>query len=272
VADHPDRHDPKHLVTHRFESDPSLFCKELLPHVLENQEDGWLQNWQQTSENISVELETFFKGKKDLTEPGIVHFLKETLTDDCALFLSNSMPVRDMDQFFFAKQATGPVFCNRGVSGIDGNIATAIGIAQGCKKPVLALLGDLAALHDLNALAQLKKASYPVILLILNNQGGAIFSFFPISEKKEIFEEFFAACHPYSFEKAAVLFDVPYFTAQNKEKWEALLPQRLLSPISCVIELKTNRKENLLVHQEIARALQEKVGPKLSYLQQAIYT
>jgi 2-succinyl-5-enolpyruvyl-6-hydroxy-3-cyclohexene-1-carboxylate synthase len=259
VADHPYRHDPKHSVTHRISCDPLSFCKKLLP-ILSASSSEWLSEWKFLSREIEEEplQEKMREESAILSEPEII-FSLNTLPETWALFLANSMPIRDADLFFFPKEKKGPIFGNRGVSGIDGNIATAIGIAQGSKRPTVALLGDQAALHDINSLAQLKKADIPVIFLIINNGGGGIFSFLPIAQKKDIMEEYFAASHSYSFEAAAALFQIPYFRPTSRENWQFIWEETLDKQESCLIEVVTSRHENALLHQKFYATLKEKL-------------
>lgn len=250
VADHPMHHDPKHQVTHRLVCDPALFAMEILPYIKEPQK-SWHEEWLGHAKIIEQELEKFFADANGLTEPSLAHYLKDNLSSEYALFLANSMPIRDADSFFFPKERKGPIFANRGVSGIDGNIATAVGIAHGANRPLLAILGDQTFLHDLNSLALVKKSSYPVILLVINNGGGAIFSFLPISSKKELFDNYFAAAHTLTFEKAAELFDLPYAFVESQNELAAALSQKR----SMLIEMHTKREENLHLHKEIIRNL-----------------
>jgi 2-succinyl-5-enolpyruvyl-6-hydroxy-3-cyclohexene-1-carboxylate synthase len=242
VAAHPSRHDPKHLVTHRVVCDPLVFCEAVTPHLVNSV--SWCEEWQAHAERIEEQLDECFP--PSVSEPGVVRFINDHLPSDWALFLANSMPIRDADNFFFPKRKMGPVFSNRGISGIDGNIATAVGIAGACKRPTLALLGDQTFLHDLNSLAQVKKSEVPVILLIFNNGGGGIFSFLPVAQKTDCFEEYFAGAHSLTFEHAAALFDIPY-----SRNWEELIHQKH----SCIIEVTTCRKENVQLHQQIVQHL-----------------
>lgn len=244
VANNPCRHDPKHTVSHRIECDPLLFCKMLEPY-LPQRTSSWHSEWKEKSEMAQELLEDFFCRDETLTEPGII----KLLPSNYALFLANSMPIRDADQLYFPKSPTGPIFSNRGISGIDGNIATAIGLAQGCQRPLLAMLGDQAFLYDINSLAQIKKAKYPVILIVINNGGGGIFSFLPIGQIKPVCEEYFAAAHEMDFHYAANLFDLPYYHPQNKQDWEEIFSESDCG--SCIIEVKTDRQENHDLHKEM---------------------
>ncbi len=251
VADYPNRYDPKHQVTHRLCCDPALFAKQILPLIAPKSANSWTETLKVRGTQIEQELSKIFSEKKSLTEPGLAYLLSQLLSENWAVFFSNSMPVRDADFFLFPKQPIGPLFGSRGLSGIDGNIATAIGIAQGAQMPTLAILGDLAFLHDLNSLALLKKVKHPVILLVINNDGGGIFSFLPVAGKKEAFEDFFAAAHGLTFEKAAALFDIPYLKLQSTQELE----EAVLKKTSCVLEMTTNRLENHAFHQEITKWL-----------------
>lgn len=257
IANHPLRQDPHHLVTHRITGNPAHFFKSLLPLLEQRIRSHWIEAWKLPSETIAQNLEPHFSQLTLLTEAGIAHSLSNALSPHFALFLANSMPIRDANQFFFPKNPIGPIFCNRGVSGIDGNIATAIGVAQGVQKPTCAVLGDLSFLHDLNSLALLRQASEPVIFIVINNHGGALFSFLPIAQRKDILEEFFIASHPYHFQHAAELFQLPYFKPQNVKDWEILAQDLRDNPCSAIIEIETHRAENLRCHQEINQSVQK---------------
>ncbi len=242
VADHPFRHDPHHCLTHRIECDPTVFCEQILSFT--SHKASWLSLWKEASESIEDELISF---EEAFTEFGLIRFLHHHIPAHYALFLSNSLPVRYADQFFFPKFFKGPIFGSRGVSGIDGNIATAIGIAEGSQRPTIALIGDLAALHDLNSLAQIHQSKHPVIFLIINNHGGGIFSFVPNPSKKENFERFWAGSHLFHFENAAKTFQLPYFHLKDF----ASLSKVLKEEKSCVVEITTNREKTYVEHTQI---------------------
>ncbi len=166
-------------------------------------------------------------------EPTLFYNLAQNFPNDHALFIANSMPIRNANCCFFPDNPPVEIFANRGVSGIDGNIATACGIAQGLKKPVIALVGDQAALHDLNSLALLK--SLPVLLVIINNSGGRIFNQLPIAKKSEIFDRFFANTHSWNFRHAAKMFSIPYHSTDNWEECATIIHKA-----SGILELMTD--------------------------------
>lgn len=239
VSEDPRRCDPHHLANTRVICPPEEFCEKVLPHLYQKP-----QEWKQEIEGISGEihdqilLDTF-------SEPGITKTLLDFANPKTALFLGNSMPIRDADMFFFPESEVGPIFANRGLSGIDGNIATICGIAH--KYPVIAVIGDQTFLHDLNSLAQLKKTKQDVKLIVINNGGGGIFSFVAIGERKDVLDPYFAAAHNLSFENAARLFDLPYRKIDSLEDLEAAMKKEG----SLMIEALTNREENHKLHKEI---------------------
>ncbi|HEV3329048.1 MAG TPA: 2-succinyl-5-enolpyruvyl-6-hydroxy-3-cyclohexene-1-carboxylic-acid synthase [Acidimicrobiales bacterium] len=114
----------------------------------------------------------------ELNEPSLARRLSRALPEDVALVVSNSMPVRDLE-WFGARTARPPaVFANRGANGIDGVVSTALGVACGAR--AVALLGDLAFLHDAGALASgLGEGGGRCVLVVADNLGGGIFSFLP---------------------------------------------------------------------------------------------
>lgn len=213
--------DPTRILTERVQSDIAEFCR-----TFEAQKDpNWIANWR-TQEPIFKETGAF-------TEVHAMRWLNDQIPPGFAIFLGNGMPIRNADQFLF------PTFCreffaNRGLSGIDGNIATMAGLAE--NSPVFGIIGDQAALHDLNSLPLLKKTKHPVILLISNNFGGGIFHHLPISQSSH-FESLWAAAHSFRFESAAKMYDIPYF---DFEHLEAVFQ----SGQSAIVELITDRAAN----------------------------
>lgn len=251
VANHPYRHDPHHVLTHRICGDPSLFCEQLLPYL--PRRISWLNRWKAFSQVVEGHIDEYIPLA---SEPGLIRFLHHHLPPHFVLFFGNSMPIRDADVFFFPRFHRAPLFGKRGVSGIDGNIATIIGIAEGTSRPVVAVLGDLSTLHDLNSFAQIRNCKIPIIFIIINNQGGGIFSFLPIAHQTEFSEKYMADAHLWDFEYAAKMFQIPYLSITSPKQ----INNSLREEKTIIIEFKTNRSENFLIHKNIEQEIKNKIN------------
>lgn len=219
ISPWPDLEDPERILTSRVQADIGEFCK-----LFEGGHDlQWLSSWE--------DKEPLFEEEGTFTEVHAMRHIANVLPEEFGVFLGNGMPIRDADHFLFPKHCHR-FFANRGLSGIDGNIATLAGVAN--EMPILGFIGDQAALHDLNSLPLLKKTKHQVILIISNNFGGGIFHHLSIA-KSAHFEEFWAAAHELRFEKAAQMFDIPYTSFDQLDK---VLTQ------TTILELITNRKQN----------------------------
>lgn len=154
--------------------------------------------------------------RHDFGEAQLAHRLPELLPENGQLFLGNSLVVRLVDAL--AQLPAGyPVFSNRGASGIDGLISTAAGVQRAGGKPTLALVGDLSALYDLNSLALLRHCSAPTLLVVVNNNGGQIFSLLPTPEEER--ERFYCMPQAVEFRHAAAMFQLAYAQVSD---WESL--------------------------------------------------
>lgn len=253
VAEHEKRLDPTHSLTHRIIANPWQVIEGLTCAIPGRSPSSWLSCWQEMNRVTQTTLTHFFKDQGALSEPALFHHLPSWVKEDTPLFIGNSLPIREADAFFSPFHQTGPIFGNRGLSGIDGNIATTIGLAKGLNKPLLAIMGDLTCLHDLTSLAQLKNSPVPLTLLVINNDGGGIFSFLPIAKRKSVFETYFATPHGLDLKHAATLFDLHYEHVNTLEETETVLA----SSRPQLIEMRTNREENFDLHQNIIAHIKE---------------
>jgi len=159
------------------------------------------------------------------------------------------MPIRDLNTYAATDGPLVPVVANRGASGIDGTVATAAGFARGSERPLTLLVGDPALLHDLISLAMLR--NLPVIVVVLNNDGGAIFSFLPIARHKEFFEPYFGTPQGLSFEHAATMFDLGYEQPRSAMAFVETYQASCARNTPTLIEVLTDREENVALHREL---------------------
>jgi len=156
------------------------------------------------------------------------------------LFIGNSMPIRHVDRVFYPDDFRGTLFANRGHSGIDGNIATAIGIALKQERTTIALIGDMTFWHDINSLLFLKKNPLPLIIIVFNNGGGQIFNYLEeyrdLAERQELFE----MPQNLDFKQIATLFHLEYHLFDEELCIETLMRQKR----SILVELVTQREQD----------------------------
>ncbi|MGU3523583.1 2-succinyl-5-enolpyruvyl-6-hydroxy-3-cyclohexene-1-carboxylic-acid synthase [Enterobacteriaceae bacterium C23F] len=190
-----------------------------IPHLSE-------QAWQITA----AQRETF-------GEAQLAHRIGDYLPEQGQLFVGNSLVVRLIDALG-QLPAGYPVYSNRGASGIDGLISTAAGVQRGSAKSTLAIVGDLSALYDLNGLALLRQVSAPLVLIVVNNNGGQIFSLLPTPAEER--ERFYLMPQNVNFEHAAKLFDLRYHRPDSWSALEDALSGAWRQPVTTVIELVVN--------------------------------
>jgi len=148
-------------------------------------------------------------------------------------------------------EAPTRVALNRGASGIDGIISSAAGFSSGLCLPVTLMIGDLAFLHDMNALSLLGDGRNRLVVVVLNNNGGGIFSFLPIAAETEIFEQFFATPQNYCVKTAAETFGIDHRHPRTNAEFAACYCAALHAERSTVIEISGTREENFRLHQQL---------------------
>jgi 2-succinyl-5-enolpyruvyl-6-hydroxy-3-cyclohexene-1-carboxylate synthase len=178
------------------------------------------------------------------SELGVCHRLNQLIQGQ--LFVGNSMPARLMDMLGEVGKGPSRVMTNRGASGIDGLIATAYGFAQSVppdsREPTTLLLGDLSALHDLNSLALLGKGSRPLVVILLNNDGGSIFRMLPVPTQDALLETYYCLPHGLHFEHAAAMFGLHYRAPTTLDAFERDYAAALKNGVT-LIEIKVPSSE-----------------------------
>ncbi len=260
VLDNGDRDDPNHQVTLRIESDITLFCQQLLNNGFQRPPTEWVQQLRSTSQSIGLIVSDFLNGKEPITEPWIARTISELIPASHGLWMANSMPIRDLDLYGSEYTNNPRIGSNRGTSGIEGSIAAVAGFAVGLESSVTAIVGDLSALHDLNSLALLRQNPDPVITIIINNNGGGIFSFLPIAKSTDVFEPYFGTPHGLKFSHAATMFGLDYYQPQTQLEFIEYYTQSLVATKSVIIEITTDRQANWQLHQELQQEIQRKIS------------
>ncbi|MCB1084602.1 MAG: hypothetical protein KDK60_00710, partial [Chlamydiia bacterium] len=245
VSNHPLRRDPIHSITHRIVSELPSFITSLTRALPGRPHSEWLKAWKELNHLVETGTAAYFKMHPALTEPALFHHLKEAVPPSFGIYFGNSLSIRNADAFFAPKNPVGPLFGNRGLSGIDGNIATIAGLASGIGKGIVGVIGDLTFLHDLNSLPLIR--DLPVKLVVINNNGGDIFSFLPIMSHSEVFKPFFLTPHNSDLKHAGKLFGIPYDQVETYEMLDDCLSQDR----GGIIEVKTRHGESLDIHRDL---------------------
>jgi 2-succinyl-5-enolpyruvyl-6-hydroxy-3-cyclohexene-1-carboxylate synthase len=187
-------------------------------------------------------------------EGDVAGILSAMLPEGTNLFVSSSMPVRDLDAFGHAREGSLTVLGNRGASGIDGVVSTAYGVAAASEHPTVCLIGDVAFFHDQNGLLWSREADTAVVFVLIDNDGGGIFHMLPISEHEPDFTKFFATPHGLDFRHAAEMFDVVFRDCDVASIGEAVTGA-IAAGGSHVLRVNTQRTESVVRRREVAEAV-----------------
>jgi 2-succinyl-5-enolpyruvyl-6-hydroxy-3-cyclohexene-1-carboxylate synthase len=214
-------------------------------------DSGWLADWLAASTTASDAIDSVLDESSSLTEPQVARDVAALVPDGGVLVVASSMPIRDLDLVMRPRSGV-PIFANRGVSGIDGFVSTAQGISIGhpFDGPTVALCGDLSLLHDVNGLLPGPDARPDVTYVVINNDGGGIFSLLPQGSAVDpaAFERLFGTPHGMSLEQIAVAYNVDY----TEVRTAADLTTALSSYGGMrIIEVRTNRAENAALHERL---------------------
>lgn len=265
-----------HLLSQSFSCSAQSFVDVLLSQLEAQQsasDSSWLSGWQQAdtlAENCVAQA-TGGSAPSVITEAQIGARLPEIVAGSSALFLSSSMPIRDIDTFAPCLAECLPVFCNRGANGIDGILSTALGVASVVQNDKrfsqnhsVLLCGDLAFLHDVAGLLAAKRYPVNLSIVVINNDGGGIFSFLPVArfEQKAYFDELFTCSHGLTLENAALLYRLAYHRVLSMADLALQLQQSRLQGGVHLIEVEVDRELSLAHHREIV----QHVGEALSEL------
>ncbi|HEY6570309.1 MAG TPA: 2-succinyl-5-enolpyruvyl-6-hydroxy-3-cyclohexene-1-carboxylic-acid synthase [Candidatus Limnocylindrales bacterium] len=228
--------------------------------------DDWAGAWLEADAAAIRTMNDWLAGLDQPFEGAPFPALAAALPDGATLWAGNSMPVRDMDGWLPSTERAITVRSNRGANGIDGVVSTALGSAAVATGPVALVVGDLSFLHDLNALVAAKLHGLSATIVLVNNDGGGIFSFLPQGTASipgaglpERYEELFGTPHG---------IDVgPIVTALGGEHeivgddgLAAALERSIGRPGVQVLELQTDRARNVALHREVAAAVAAAVG------------
>jgi 2-succinyl-5-enolpyruvyl-6-hydroxy-3-cyclohexene-1-carboxylate synthase len=219
---------------------------------------AWLAAWRDAEAAAQRAIDDVLGAQSALTEP----FVARTVAAHAStLVVSSSMPVRDVE--WYAKPRDGLcVLANRGANGIDGMVSTAVGVAIGTGEHVTVLVGDIAFLHDSNALLGLAGRGVDITIVVVDNRGGGIFEFLPQAElDREIFESLWGTPHDVDLATLAAAHGIATLTVHEPEGLRTALDVAAQTSGVHVVLCPTDRQANVGIHDEIHRAVAAAISP-----------
>ena len=247
-------------VTDRVAAEPGRVATHLVDRLadLARGDDGtsdWTRAWT-TAEMTAASTVADVVAAAPFDEPGVVAALDAALPDTVTLVVGNSMPLRDVDSFLPVDCRNWAVRGNRGANGIDGQVSTAIGMAAGSDAPTVLLTGDLTLLHDLSGLTAARRLGVDLTVVVVDNDGGGIFSFLPIAAEGHIdHRRLFHTPHGLDLSHVAALAGATLHKPTDRPSLEAVLVGTVGTSGLHLIHIRTDASINVRLHREAARAV-----------------
>jgi 2-succinyl-5-enolpyruvyl-6-hydroxy-3-cyclohexene-1-carboxylate synthase len=249
-----DWQDPSHLATRVVTADVAPLCERWTSAITEPRgTSGWTRRVLALDSRVREALEgALIADLGSLNEPAAVRALCASLPDDTILYVSNSMPIRHLEAFWPASSSRIRVLANRGANGIDGVTSSALGAAASGERVVL-LTGDLAFLHDLGGLLAAIRHGLQATVVVLENNGGGIFSFLPVAAEPERsdFDQLFRVSHGLDLSHAADLFGARFERTRSSEVFRKALESSLRAPGLSIIEVPIDRDASLAAFRSL---------------------
>lgn len=239
--------DPQHKATWSLRALPAFQAPSA---SRAKSREAWADRWRTANARVASRLENELV---HLDEPAAAATLVKALPDGAALFLSSSMPIRDVDAFANTERQV-QVFTNRGVNGIDGVTSTALGVRAATGKPTALLIGDVALLHDLTGWLIARRHGLSLTVVVINNDGGGIFHFLPVADRTAHFETLFGTPHGVDLRSVADLSGATLHRPTSIADLSATVKDSLKGGLH-LIEVKTSRHANVGVHRTLFERL-----------------
>lgn len=219
-------------------------------------EPAYLDQWTAADAAAETAISEVLAGLEQPTEPAAARAFIAALAPGAHAVVASSMPVRDVE-WFAPRRADIVVHANRGANGIDGTIATAIGVAAATTAPTAALLGDVAFLHDSTALIGIRDRGIDLTLVVIDNAGGGIFSFLPQAQAidRPRFEQLFGTPHGVRPEELAAVHGIASLTAEEAGSIEAAIASTVAAGGVWLVVVRTDRRQNVQVHDDLTAAV-----------------
>ncbi len=267
-----DWQEPTQLASELIHTDPVALCKALSNALsVEAQGSGhpgpladahdWLSTWQQVDSYTKQALQATIQDFSAPFEGRVFSELNQLLPEGALLYTGNSMPVRDLDTFFWGREQPVHIMGNRGANGIDGIISSALGASTVTNGPSVLVIGDLSFFHDMNGLLAAKLHKLNLTIVLINNDGGGIFSFLPQADYPEHFEQLFGTPIGLDFSAAAQMYGVYYQLVADWEAFRVAVQRGMYDGGLHIVEVVTERESNVRMHRELWQSVSQALTP-----------
>jgi 2-succinyl-5-enolpyruvyl-6-hydroxy-3-cyclohexene-1-carboxylate synthase len=245
--------DPSARVTQRIVGS----LEDLLERVGQDEvvpdDSDWLDQWTRADSVVAHAIAEPLMAA-GLSEPATVTALGQFLPPNATLFVGASMPIRDVEEFFPSLRDPPRVMANRGANGIDGTVSTAFGVAAASSGSVVLVLGDLTLAHDIGGLLATRRLGIKLTIVLINNDGGGIFNFLPVSSQGETFEQHIATPAGLDFTHAAALYGCRHQLVSSVDDFVGALMTASSVGDTTIIEVRTERVANRRLHADVETA------------------
>jgi 2-succinyl-5-enolpyruvyl-6-hydroxy-3-cyclohexene-1-carboxylate synthase len=220
------------------------------------QKPDWLEQWRAVDQVAESTIAAQLAMQERPTEPQVARSVLAALPSDTRLIVASSMPVRDLEWYARPRQDVF-VHANRGANGIDGTIATSIGFALSTQASTVALLGDLAFLHDSTALIGIRSRGIDLTMVVVDNDGGGIFSFLPQASalEPERFEQLFGTPHGVKLEELAAVHGIASLIVEDADTVGPAVRSTIDNGDVWLVIVRTDRAANAAVHADLNAAV-----------------
>jgi 2-succinyl-5-enolpyruvyl-6-hydroxy-3-cyclohexene-1-carboxylate synthase len=255
--------DPDRTAALVVAGDPANWCRAVAARVRDtgaSVDDAWLESWAAADAAADTAVASTLARHDRLTEPAVAREVVEAMPSGSCLVVSSSMPIRDVEWFAPARRGVR-VISNRGANGIDGVVSTAVGVALS-GVPTALLIGDVAFLHDANGLIGLSRRGVDLTIVVVDNDGGGIFSFLPQAAQLPFdrFELLFGTPHGVDLLGLARAHDLPVERVEAPTSLGDAVRRRHDAGGVSVVVVETWREANVAVHEELNAAVAAALG------------
>jgi 2-succinyl-5-enolpyruvyl-6-hydroxy-3-cyclohexene-1-carboxylate synthase len=256
--------DPASVVSDSLALDPAVALAQVGAEA-RSIEPEWLARWRGADAQAAAAIAAVLKDA-GICEPAVAAELGASLPQSATVFVASSMPVRDIETFWPVRANPPRVLCNRGANGIDGTVSSAFGVAAHGPEPVVLLTGDVALAHDIGGLLAARRLDLSLTIVLLDNGGGAIFDFLPVSRASmalagDRYAQHIATPTGLDFARAAALYGLAHERVADVDGFRAALGRGLRGGGSSIIEVPSGRRINRELHERVWASVCRALSP-----------